>query len=155
MNVTTVKCLQANQMIVTHQVSVKIFRNVAATSPVPAGLRNHYFCIPSTTNNLMNNQDPKVSAPLMDYTNIKTIFDPQVRTQDHKQAQTPAGTSSGLFMIHDTGRASYPTEESLRDSKKRSPGMFTTTYLKGFYNIKFQFNSIHPDFTRLLLLVDR
>ena len=41
--------------------SVKIFRNVAATSPVPAGLRNHYFCIPSTTNNLMNNQDPKFS----------------------------------------------------------------------------------------------
>ena len=49
---------------------VKIFRNVAATSPVPAGLRNHYFFMPSTTDNLMNNQNPKYSTPLKDYTNI-------------------------------------------------------------------------------------
>ena len=69
-------------------------------------------------NNLMNNQDPKFSAPLMDYTNIKTILDPKLRTQDHEQAQTPAGTSSGLFMIHDTGKSSYPMEESLHDSKR-------------------------------------
>ena len=46
----------------------------------------------------MNNQDPKFSAPLEDYTNIKVILDPKVRTQDCKQAQTPAGTSSGLFI---------------------------------------------------------
>ena len=61
----------------------------------------------------MNNQDPKFSALLTDYTNMKTILDPKLRTQDRKQAQTPAGTSSGLFMIHDTGRPSYPMEESL------------------------------------------
>ena len=69
-------------------------------------------------NNLMNNQDPKFSAPLMDYTNIKTILDPKLKTQDRKQTETPAGTSSGLFMIHDTGRSSCPMEESLRDSKR-------------------------------------
>ena len=58
----------------------------------------------------MNNQDPKFSAPLKDYTNIKTTRDPKLRTQDRKQAQTPVGTSSGLFMIHDMGRSSYPME---------------------------------------------
>ena len=93
-------------------------RNVAVTSPVPAGLRNHYFCIPSTTNNLMNNQDPKFSALLKDYTNIMTILDPKLRTQDRKQAQTPVGTSSGLFIIHDMGRSSYPIESSRNDSKR-------------------------------------
>ena len=48
-------------------------------------------------NNLMNNQDPKFSAPPKDYTNIETILDPKLRTQDRKQAQTPVGTSMGLF----------------------------------------------------------
>ena len=66
----------------------------------------------------MNNQDPKFSAPLTVYTNIKTIIDPKLRTQDRKQVQTPAGTSSGLFMIYDTGRSSYPMEESLHDLKR-------------------------------------
>ena len=69
-----------NQHIMQMIDTVKIFRNVAATSPIPAGLRNHYFCIPSTTNNLRNNQDPKFSAPLKDYTNIKTTLDHKLRT---------------------------------------------------------------------------
>ena len=97
---------------------VQIFRNVAVTSPVPTGLRNHYFGIPSTTNNLMNNQDPKFSALRKDYTNIKIILDPKVRIQDRKQAKTPVATSSGLFIIHDTGRSSYPGELSQNDSKR-------------------------------------
>ena len=54
----------------------------------------------------MDNQDPKFSATLKDYTNIKTIFDPLLQTQDRKQAQTPAGKSSGLFLIYDMGRSS-------------------------------------------------
>ena len=45
----------------------------------------------------MNNQDPKFSAPPKDYTNIETILDPKLRTQDHKQAQTPGDTSTGLL----------------------------------------------------------
>ena len=84
----------------------------------PHGLRNYYFYIPSTTNNLMNNHVPKVSAPLKDYTNIRAILDPKLRTQDCKQAQAPVGTSSGLFIIHDTERSSYPIEPSLNDSKR-------------------------------------
>ena len=115
---------------------VKIFQNVAATSPVPMGLGNHYFCIPSTINNLMNNQDPKFSAPLTDYTNIKTIIDPKLWTQDCKQAQIPAGTSSGLFMIYNTGRSSYPMEESLRDSKRDRLECSRPHAQKVFYYIK-------------------
>ena len=66
----------------------------------------------------MNNQDPKFSAPLKDYTNITTILDPKLMTQDRKQAQTPVGTSSALFIIHDMGRSSYPIESSRNDSKR-------------------------------------
>ena len=83
-------------------------RNVAVTSPILTGLRNRYFCIPSTTNNLMNNQDPKFSAPPKDYTNIDTILDPKLRTQDRKQAHTPVGTSTGLFHNPRYGKVIIP-----------------------------------------------
>ena len=56
----------------------------------------------------MDSQEPKFSATLKDYTNIKTIFDPKLQTQDCKQAQTHAGTSLDLFLIYDMGRSSYP-----------------------------------------------
>ena len=134
---------------------VQIFRNVAATSPVPMGLRNHYFCIPSTSNNLMNKQDLKISAPLKDYTNIKTIVDRKFRAQDHKKAQTPVGTYSGLFIIHDTGRSSYPMDSSLNDSKRDHLECSRPHAQKFFLRYNFSFNSIHPDFTRLLLSVDQ
>ena len=48
-------------------------------------------------NNLMNNQDPKFSAPPKDYMNIETVRDPKLRTQDRKQTQTPVDTSMGLL----------------------------------------------------------
>ena len=83
-------------------------RNIAVTSPVPAGLRNCYLRIPSTTNNFINNQDPKFSAPPKDYTNIKTLLDSKLRTQDRKQAQTPVGTSSGLFHKPRDGKVIIP-----------------------------------------------
>ena len=45
----------------------------------------------------MNNQDLKFSAPPKDYTNIGTMLDPKLRTQDRKQAQTPVDTTMGLL----------------------------------------------------------
>ena len=59
-------------------------------------------------NNLMNNQDQKVSALPKDYTKIETILDPELRTQDHKQAQTPVGTSTGVFHNSQYGKVIFP-----------------------------------------------
>ena len=98
----------SKQSVTEYDLSCSDIRNVAVTSPILAGLRNHYFCIPSTMNNLMNNQDPKFSAPPKDYTNIETILDPKLRTQDHKHAQTPVGTSTGLFHNSRYGKVIIP-----------------------------------------------
>ena len=56
----------------------------------------------------MNNQDLKFIAPLKDYTNIGTILDPKLRTQDHKQAQEPFDTTMGLLHNPRYGKVIIP-----------------------------------------------
>ena len=56
----------------------------------------------------MNNQDLKFSALPKDYTNIGTILDPKLRTQDRKQAQTPVDTTMGLLHNPRYGKVIIP-----------------------------------------------
>ena len=75
----------------------------------PRGIKLFLFwTIPSTTNNLMNNQDLKFSAPPKDYTSIGTILDPKLTTEDCKQAQTPVDPTMGLLHNHQCGKVIMP-----------------------------------------------
>ena len=51
---------------------------------------------PSTTNNPTNNNDPKFTVHEL-YASMETILDPKLTSQDHKQAQTPVGITTGLL----------------------------------------------------------
>ena len=75
----------------------------------PHGIKLFLFCaIPSTTYNLMNNQDLKFSATPNDYTSIGTILDPKRTTQDHKLAQTPVDPTTGLLCNQQYGKVIMP-----------------------------------------------
>ena len=67
-----------------------------------------FLTVPSTMNNLMNNQDLKFSSPPKDYTSIGTILDPQLATEDCKQAQTPVDPTMGLLHNHQHGKVIMP-----------------------------------------------
>ena len=58
------------------------------------------WTIPSTTNNLMNNQDLNFSSLPKDYTSIGTILDPKLMIKDHKQDQTPIDPTTSLLHNH-------------------------------------------------------
>ena len=66
----------------------------------------------------MNNQDPKFLTLPKDYTNIATILDPKLSTQDRKQAQTAVDTTTGLLHNPRYGKVVIPIESSLNDSKR-------------------------------------
>ena len=75
----------------------------------PRGIKLFLFCAtPSTTNNLMNNQDLKFSAPPKDYTSSGAILDPKLTTQDRKQAQTPVDPTTGLLRNQQYGKVIMP-----------------------------------------------
>ena len=75
----------------------------------PRGIKLFLFwAVPSTMNNLMNNQDLKFSAPPKDYTSIGIILDPKLTTQDCKQAQTPIDPTTGLLHNQQYGKVIMP-----------------------------------------------
>ena len=85
----------------------------------PHRIKLFLFCaIPSTTNNLMNNQDLKFSAPPKDNTIIGTILDPKLMSQDRKQAQTPIDPTTGLSHNQQYGKVIMPNESTLNDSNE-------------------------------------
>ena len=74
----------------------------------PRGIKLFLILLHTFKNNLMNNQDLKFSAPPKDYTNIGTILGPKLRTQDHKQVQTPVDTTTGLLHNPRYGKVIIP-----------------------------------------------
>ena len=71
-----------------------------------------FWTVPSTTNNLMNNQGLKFSSPPNDYTSIETILDPKLTTEDCKQAQTPVDPTTGLLHNYQHGKVIMPKIKS-------------------------------------------
>ena len=51
---------------------------------------------PSTMNNPTNNNDPKFTVNEL-YASMETILNPKLTSQDHKQAQTTVGITTGLL----------------------------------------------------------
>ena len=90
----------ARRLSYPNSIGFSVFRYLKCCSDQshPCGIKKSlFFAITSTMNNPMNNQDPKFSAPPKDYTNIETILDLRLWTQDRKQAQTPVDTSTGMW----------------------------------------------------------
>ena len=71
----------------------------------PRGIKLFWlWTVPSTMNNIMNNQDLKFSSPPKDYTSIGTILDPKLMIEDRKQTQTPIDPTMGLLHNHQQGK---------------------------------------------------
>ena len=69
----------------------------------------------------MNNQDLKFSSPPKDYTNIGTILDPKLTTEDRKQAQTPVDSTTGLLHNHQREKVIMPKINKPSMTQMRSP----------------------------------
>ena len=117
-----IKKPQHHQWMKTKRNHVKISEKVVATSPVQSGLSySGFWTIPSTMNNLMNNQDLKFSSPLKDYTSIGTILEPKLTTEDCKQAQTPVDPTTGLLHNHQHRKVIIPKINRPSMTQMRSP----------------------------------